>query len=90
MHVLRSITVAIGVTLAVPASAAFEGEAPVADSTLAQIRGGALTQRALVVVASEQAVAQGQLVGETMRGMLDNWFADNTVQLIANATIDRP
>lgn len=85
-----SIITVVGLMVASPAAAAFGGETPVTDTALAEVRGGtALTRRSLVTATTEQFVVQGQLISLTMRGIVENWFADNTVQLITNTAIER-
>lgn len=70
-----------------PESSPFTGLVPVSDATMAETRGGAITHRWLVTETTEESAIQLQLVDETMRSTIDNWFADTNVQIIANAAI---
>lgn len=75
---------ACSVTTAAQACPVIEVQ-PVTDIVLADTSGSAFTRRSLSAALFSQAATQEQLIGETMRNTVDNWFADTTVQLIANA-----
>ena len=75
---------------AIPAaSVTFAGQPPVEEAMLATQRGTAVPQRWLAASFTDQANVQQQLISETMRLNFDNWFADNNVQLVANASFTR-
>lgn len=71
------------------AAAPWSGVEPLSPQALAEISGGAAPTTRLSRFSSELAVGQGQLVSENLRTSLEIWFADNNVQLAANAAILR-